>query len=103
MKPSTDHLSAAFAGIMRAILQDVLEEHRVAIRADLRRALAETTAAKRRPEAAAFDTRTAATYLSVSPRTLARMRKDGRLTAVRVGKQVRFRREDLDAILSASE
>jgi excisionase family DNA binding protein len=39
------------------------------------------------------------TYLKVTPRTIYRLIRTGELPAVRVGRQWRFRRDDLDAWL----
>lgn len=38
-------------------------------------------------------------YLKITPRTIYRLIRDGELPAVRVGRQWRFRRSDLDAWL----
>jgi excisionase family DNA binding protein len=38
-------------------------------------------------------------YLKVNPRTIYRLIRDGELPAVRIGRQWRFRRTDLDAWL----
>ncbi len=42
----------------------------------------------------------AAAYLRVHPRTVGRLLKEGRLPGVKVGRQWRLRRADLDAHLS---
>ena len=39
------------------------------------------------------------TYLKVTPRTIYRLIRTGELPAVRIGRQWRFRREDLDSWL----
>jgi excisionase family DNA binding protein len=39
------------------------------------------------------------TYLNVTPRTIYRLIRAGELPAIRVGRQWRFRRSDLDAFL----
>lgn len=41
----------------------------------------------------------AATYLRLHPRTVGRMLQEGRLPGVKVGRQWRIRRADLDAFL----
>ena len=102
MRNTGDPFSAAFESILRPLFEEMLENHRAAIRADMRKALAEMRASEDGPDAAAFDTRGAAAYLGVSERTIARMRADGRLPASRIGRQVRFRREDMDAFLAES-
>lgn len=43
--------------------------------------------------------REAGEYLSVSPLTVARWTKEGKLTHVRMGRLIRYRLEDLDAFL----
>jgi excisionase family DNA binding protein len=39
------------------------------------------------------------TYLNVTPRTIYRLIRTGELPAIRIGRQWRFRRSDLDAFL----
>lgn len=101
MPRAGDILTAALVATLSEALQPMFEEHRAAVRADLRRALAELRADAESPDHAAYSTRDAAAYIGVSERTIHRMRADGRLPAVRVGRQIRFRREDLDRYLAA--
>ena len=44
-----------------------------------------------------------ADYLHIKPLTIYRMLNDGRLTAVRIGKSVRFRPKDIETFLDASQ
>lgn len=94
--------SSAFAAIFRETLEPLLEEHRAAVRADFRKALAEFTADASPESEGAFDSKGAAAYLDISTRTLARMKKAGEIPFVRCGRQIRYRREDLDAYLNAN-
>jgi excisionase family DNA binding protein len=53
-----------------------------------------------RPEMPSFlTTEEVLTYLKVTPRTIYRLIRTGELPAVRIGRQWRFRKDDLDAWL----
>ena len=92
--------TSAFAAIFRETIEPLLEEQRAAYRADLRKALAEFTADASPESEGAFDSKGAAAYLDISTRTLARMKKAGDIPFVRCGRQVRYRKTDLDKYLS---
>ena len=50
---------------------------------------------------AALSTREAAAYLAISTVTLARLTKAGELPHLRIGRAIRYRREDLDNFLAS--
>ena len=100
MQSAADPLSASLASLIEQAVQPLLEAHREAIRGDVRKALAELRAREHGPDQAAFDTRGAAAYLGVSTRTIARLKASEELPHVTVGRQIRFRREDLDQYLA---
>ena len=97
---SSNALDSALVKLVREALAPELEAHRAGIRADVRRALKELHLPS---PPAALSTREAAEYLGVSTRTVERMRADRRLTPSRVGRQLRYLREDLDDLLEAGK
>lgn len=50
-------------------------------------------------EHALLTTRQAARVFLVEPRTVRRWRRTGRLTAIRIGREWRFRRTDIESLL----
>lgn len=97
-----DALSAALAASIRPLLEELLDEHRATVRADFRKALAEFTADNSPESDGAFDSRGAAAYLDISTRTLARLKKAGEIPFARCGRQIRYRRRDLDEYLASN-
>jgi excisionase family DNA binding protein len=53
----------------------------------------------RRDMAACLTTEEVLAYLNVTPRTIYRLIRTGELTAIRIGRQWRFRQSDLEAFL----
>ena len=100
MQSARDPLTTSFASVIEQAMRPLLDAHREAIRGDVRKALAELRAREHGPDQAAFDTRGAAAYLGISSRTVARLKASGELPHVTVGRQIRFRREDLDQYLA---
>lgn len=82
-----------------AVIVTTPEELRAIVRAEVRAALAE----QREPEPAEWlDTAGAAELLGVHPRTIARMANRGELPCTRVGRLLRFERDELLAWLERS-
>lgn len=102
MKNGSDPFGAAFESILRPLFEEMLQEHRAAIRADMRKALAELTADASPETEGGYDSRKAAAYLDVSTRTLARLKKAGEIPYARCGRQIRYRKADLDAYLASN-
>ena len=58
----------------------------------------------KRPEiVACLTTEEVLAYLNVTPRTIYRLIRTGELPAIRIGRQWRFRRSDLDAFLDRQQ
>lgn len=97
---NSDPFAAAFERVVRSTVRDLLDEHRAAVRRDIQMTLADLRTNSSADVEGAFDSKAAATYLGISTRTLARMKKDGRIPHVRIGRQIRYRRADLDKYLN---
>lgn len=82
-------LFTAFVALVREAITQIEEEDAAII--------------GRNPGPQAFDTNGACEYISVSPNTLAKLRKDKKVKFFKVGRAIRYSKASLDAYLKRAE
>ena len=99
---TTTELSLARADGSQVLSTDPKTQHSVKVLIETLSALGYDISKSSAHQKLAYSERDAATLLSISPRTLFSLRKEGKVRAVKIGNRVIYPREELKRFLAGS-